>query len=191
MCCAASSALLALSFPIFSQQKKPVVYKRIVPIDDAFLSDGKLCVPFAVAMTSGNFFDGLRATEMRSGRIFYKRDERITEFPAQTTIFVRASMLGCSQFPYVPVSSNDAKDFMGALNFTLEWQSQLRRRPVEVSSSRLVAPGPSVWPENEKPVAVWSYIFIVKTQGVPLTDDLIITVRSETNKLVSRMGVHL
>ena len=191
LACAVCPVLLALPSSIRSQQKKTLAYKRIVPIDDAIFADGKLCVPLAVAMTSGDFFDGLKTAEASSGRRFYKHARTITEFPAQMTIFIRASMLPCSQFPYIPVSGDDARDFMGALDFTLEWQSHFERRPVEILSARVVSPGPSVWPENQKPIPVWSYIFTVKTERVPLTDDLIITMRSETSKLVSRMGVHL
>src|SRR5450432_3480723 len=61
-CCIACSTWLASSSSIFSQQKKSVVYRGIVAIDDAQFSDGKLCVPLQVAMTSDDFFQGLRAS---------------------------------------------------------------------------------------------------------------------------------
>jgi hypothetical protein len=190
-CCVACSTWLASSSSIFSQQKKSVVYRGIVAIDDAQFSDGKLCVPLQVAMTSDDFFQGLRASA-GLGRRFYKHGAPITEFPAQTTIFVRASMLGCSQFPYIPVTSDDARDFMGNLNFTLEWESpDLQRKPVEGFGVKLAPPLPSVWPENDKPIRVWSYILNVTTKGVPLADELIITIYSETSKQVSRMAVRL
>ena len=191
MCCAICAALFVLPCSAFCQQKKPVVYKGIVPIDQAMFSDGKLCVPLVVAMTAGDFFSGLKADQTPAGRRFYKHAKQVTQFPEQTTIFVRASMLSCSLFPYVPVKSEDAEDFMHHLNFTLEWHSEVEQKPVEAVTSKLIAPGPPVWPENQKPIPVWSYIFTVNTRGVPLTDDLIITLQSETGSVVSRMGAHL
>src|SRR5271165_6357743 len=178
-CCGLCAALLAGSFPALCQQKKPIVYRGIVPIDDALFSDGNLCVPLAVGMTSGDFFEGLRGIPTPAGRRFYKYARQVTEFPGQITVFVRASMLGCVQFPYVPVSNDDARSLMGALNFSLEWQSQTGRRSAEILSSKVISPGPAVWPENQKPIPVWSCIFTIKAKGIPLTDDLVVTMRSE------------
>jgi hypothetical protein len=192
ICCASCLILLSLPESIFSQNKKPVVYKRIISIDQAIFPHGNLCVPLVVAMTSGDFFNGLRMSATQSSRRFYKHNQQITEFPSETTVFVRASMLACSPFPYVPVSREEAEDFMSALNFELEWQSpDLGRKPVEGFTLRLVSPPAPVWPENEKPVPVWTYILTVKTKGVPLTDDLVVTMHSETGNLLSRMAVHL
>ena len=187
VCCAVCVAFSILPPPILSHP----VHSRIVPIDDVMFSDGKLCVPLTVAMISADFFNGLKVIETRLGTRFYKHAKPITEFPDEITVFARASMLPCSLFPYIPVSPEDAKQFMDTLSFSFEWKSQFARRPVEAYSSQLISPGPSVWPENEKPVPVWSYIFTVKTGGVPLTDDLVIVVRSETSNQLSRMAIRL
>ena len=186
-CCAVSSALSIIPSATLSHQE----HTRIVPIDDVMFSDGKLCVPLTVAMTSSDVSTGLRLIQTRPGSRSYKHVPPITEFPDQISVFARASMLPCSFDPYIPVSPEDARRFMNTLSFTFEWKSQFERRPVEAVSSRLMSPGPSLWPENEKPVPVWSYIFTVKTAGVPVTNDLVITVRSETSNQLSRMVIRL
>jgi hypothetical protein len=187
MCCVVCSTLSIFPSSILSHQ----VHTRIVPIDNVMFSDGKLCVPLTIAMTSGDFFNGLRVIETRLGTRFYEHAQQITEFPDQITVFARASMLPCLFDPYIPVSPEVAKRFMDTLNFTFEWKSQFERRPVEAVSSQLISPGLSLWPENEKPVPVWSYIFTVRTAGVPVTNDLVITVRSGTSNQLSRMVIRL
>jgi len=157
------------------------------------LTDGNLCVPLEASLTSGDFFDGLEAAETPSGRKFHKNSEEITEYPDEITLLVRART-DCSTSPYDPadpMNSKRIKDFILSLSFSLDWQTQLDRKPIEGFSSDLLPPPSPVVAEQEQSAPAWSYILTLNTKDVPLTDHLVITVHSEADKLVTRMAVHL
>jgi len=190
MCCAVCLVLFAPKVSA-ANRSKLTVYKQIVPIDSVTLRNENLCVPLEAFLTSGDFFDGLEAAETPSGRKFHKNSQEITEYPDEITLLVRART-DCSTSPYDPadpMNSKRIKDFILSLSFSLDWQTQLDRKPIEGFSTDLLPPPSSVLADQTAPA--WSYVITLNTKGVPLTDHLVITVHSGADKFVTRMAVHL
>ena len=77
---------------------------------------------------------------------------------------------------------------MSKLSFPLTWKRGLEQRPTDFSTT---VSTPASWPEYDPPV--WTYDLNVKSRGVPLTDHLVVEIRSENEqtKPITRVAVHL
>jgi hypothetical protein len=149
---------------------------------------GGSCTDFVTFISSGNFFEGLEPRETPDGRTFYKDAKQVTDFPEEETVEVQALMRDCTKLPLVPLSIAAAKSFMTLLNFDLKWKRGLEQRAADFSTT-VSSPESALWPEDDPPF--WTFDFTVKSQGVHLTDHLVIEIHSENQQLVTRLAVHL
>jgi hypothetical protein len=84
---------------------------------------------------------------------------------------------------------------MGTLHINFFWKNHLALRPVE-SIERTAAEAKQVVPfaqqaEDLAPRFEWSYLFTVKSAGVPLADDLVLTIEEPDHKIAARVAARL
>jgi hypothetical protein len=172
-----------------NKNKKGFAYRRVVLTDVAMYHRERICIAFASFLTSGDFFEGLRPGDSAIGRRFFKGSEEVKEFPPELTVEVQAVMRDCSMFPPEPLNRAATEPFMSTLTFKANWKTGLQQRPVGKFSLQISPPDPSTWVEHGSPN--WRYDLAIRSNGVPLTDHLVVEVYSETQEFLTRLSAHL
>ena len=169
----------------------------IVLVTDGSIPDGP-CFRVKGRVTAPHFFDNLkRIDNENSGTTFRRGNETLTQFPDQVTLgFVVydhpcSSQLGGSDPPrYL------TRTLMSSLNLYLFWKHGVDLRPIADAKPRYFSVDPAATyldararglPER----LVWSYEFDVPSAGVPLTDSLVLVLRTPDGRIVARVAARM
>jgi hypothetical protein len=187
-----------------TKKKPPKVAKRTIWNLDGgvfFATDGHLgngsCFRISGGLTANDFFDGLRRIDTDEGTMFYLRDKPVTEFPNELLLTLHLLDYPCSP---------DLKDFavrppltpeiIGSLRLHFYWKDGVTLRPVD-ASKRLnagvtrLAPFARQADDELAPRFQWSYTFSIQSEGVPLTNDLVLIIENEDHKIAARTAARL
>lgn len=173
-------------------------YERGVSfVTDGAIPDGP-CMRVYGHLTSPDFFVGLKRIGTANGFEFHRGKESVTQFPAEMLLqfqirdtFCPGLALGDSRKYLTPEQVNP-------LVLNLYWKRgfALRRvekaAPVSASVRKVETPAQlqkqgTVLPDR----FVWNYEFTVRSAGVPLTDHLILVIRTPGGKLVARVSARM
>ncbi len=127
------------------------------------------CVTFQVFFISGNFFDGLRQYKTPTGTEFRKKNESATyrNFPAQLVVDVEALPYKCNTKATEIIPPDYAAGLMAGASFEVVWKRGDKTRPVVLLATQ---------ERHHSHSLGWSYFLTVPSNGVPLTDSLVIDV---------------
>ena len=127
-----------------------------------FLTYHHTCVGFSVFFI-GQFFDGVQKVEGRNGTEFRKGALVLTVFPETLTVYIKGFPSDCTPGTVRGPSSDCASGLMEHAAFKLRWKRGDEARPVNVTSVQ----------EHHSSLH-WDYMLQVSSNGVPLTDALVI-----------------
>lgn len=179
---------MILPTPVFARQAKAKTDRRTVPFDYLNYHKGNQCTSFAAFMSSGDFFEALRISEVASSRKFYRGDKEVTDFPDTITIEIRSTMSACSNLLVKPAVNSVAHDFTSGVTVKAKWITGLKERPAEIASLALSPPDASEVPwVSGSEMPVWTFMLTIVSKGVPLSDHLNLELYSKDGTLLGQM----
>jgi hypothetical protein len=137
---------------------------------------------FHGGMTAGEFFDRLQRKETSRGPRFFLDSAPVSSYPETLDVQLFASRWNGGETPLDKRYPGTAAGLMNALEFKAEWKRGLNTRPVAKVTIKYV-------PTDEAaPNIMWKYQLIVSSEGVPLTDHLIVSAYGPDSSLVARFS---
>jgi hypothetical protein len=168
-----------------------------------FATDGHLpngsCFRLSGQMNAPDFFDGLRRVDSEEGTSYYLRNQLVTEYPGEVEIVIHLLDFPCTlDLKDTVVRPPITHEMMAALHLNLFWKQGVHLRPVEESKRTAAevrrigtfAAGPAA-DEELPPRYEWSYAFTIKSDGVPLTNDLVLVIAGADAKIAARVAARL
>jgi hypothetical protein len=168
----------------------------IVLVTDGSITDGP-CFRVAGRVSAPKFFDNLKRVDTGRGAVFRRGAETLDTFPDQLTLVFVVHDHPCS----TELQSSFAHGYltrsqMSSLKLNIYWKRGVEMRPVSHIEPRYF----SVDPVMTHPVGpatslqerlVWSYAFAVNSTGVPLTDSLVLILRSPDGRIAARVAARM
>ncbi len=158
------------------------------------------CFRLAGRVTSGDFFDHLKRIDKDSGTIFRHGAEEVQNFPDQLNLAFVVHDHFDQTCPPRAEEANTSKyltrEMMSSLHLYLYWKRGVELRPVGNVERVFFAVRPLIplaaaqahgLPEKFE----WSYEYTVPSAGVPLTDSLVLVLRTDDNHVVARVAARL
>lgn len=190
--------LAAALFPAGAQSRRD---KSVTNFDGGIFleTDGQLpsgaCLRVRGRMDAPEFFTNLRREDTRSGTLYRRGNDVVTNFPEQLELRLVISDIPCDpkQHPGERVYLTD--EMIRSLRLSFYWKRGLVMRPARgVAAGRLeVSPvanyyqGPDPPPQRYE----WLIDFDVPSEGVPLTDSLVLVLRTADHRIVARTAARL
>jgi hypothetical protein len=166
-----------------------------------FNTDGHLpngsCFRLSGHMTAPEFFEGLRRIDTAEGTTFTLHDKAVATYPNELLLTLHLLDFPCTL---------DLKDFevrppltpelMSTLRLNFFWKQGLAMRPIDGSkrtgaSVKRIAPYSTDAESQLAPRFEFNYSFTVKSDGVPLTNDLVLIFEDEDHKIAARVAARL
>jgi hypothetical protein len=190
--------------PDTTKKKASKVPKRVVWNLDGgvfFATDGHLengsCFRLSGQVTAPDFFDGLRRIDTEEGTSYLLQNKPVTEFPAELLVTVHLLDFPCSRdLKDTNVRPPLTQEIVSALSLHFYWKEGVALRPVE-ASKRVTANVTRLTPfarqasEELAPRFQWNYTFTVQSAGVPITNDLVLIIKGQDQKIAARTAAHL
>ena len=200
---------LAFLFPLLAakaQSQKKIKRPKVEAKMDYyggifFASDGEIpagpCFRINGRVTSGNFFDDLKAFESTDGTIFRKGTNGVTQFPDKLllSLFIHDEPCGTGLQP-VGARMYLTREQMSSMKVTLYWKHGVELRPVDKITEFSVSVQP-VEPFAKQLAAdlpkrfEWSYELGINGAGVPLTDSLVLIFHRADDHIIARVAARL
>ncbi|HXW55144.1 MAG TPA: hypothetical protein VEJ67_05290 [Candidatus Cybelea sp.] len=184
---AVTALLVAGSVQASPRPRKKTQFDMFVPVAPQPIKTDRYCGNLSGALSADdNFFDGLvRIDEGR--RVEFRKDSQpVKEFPSQVAVALAGDVTTCSPAGSGPAldfvrpgngsSPREVSDFMSGLKFTAAWKNGDGLQPVQNFSVIKTTPNDRTWHLGTNDQIPWRFAFQVPSQGVPLTNQLVISV---------------
>jgi hypothetical protein len=166
-----------------------------------FATDGSIpdgpCFRIAGRINAPDFFDTLKRVDTNAGTTFRRGSEPVTHFPDQLQLSFVLHDLPCStKLEQVGTRSYLTRPLVSSLHLSLYWKRGIALRPANGVSKAHFSVTP-VTPyaadlASELPEKLeWSYEMVVPSSDVPLTDSLVLVVRTPDNRIAARVAARL
>ena len=202
--CAPLLVVLCLAFPQAAAKHRlrdpgATSAQTVSDLHTAIVRVGKLCVDFHGYISDswrftldGTFFDGLKRVDTADGPTFRKGPQVFTDFPDELYLRAYSAVGRCARDPrdLGPWPADFSPDLVRGLHAQGGYFRQGQRYPVEVSEveeERI----PFLWPRNTVKFPAGSYLWILNTKGVRLTDTLVVDLFSKDAAKVGQFTVDL
>jgi hypothetical protein len=143
------------------------------------------CVVFGGGLSAGDFFEGLVRTETASGVHFQKESKEVTTFPDSLLLEVTADVHRSCKPPWGREGPYLQRNLMDTVAFKAQWNRDSSMREVDSFSVERHQP---VWDESGNR---YEYALRLKSAGVPLADELILSVSVERGAELARIRIKL
>jgi hypothetical protein len=165
--------------------KDKTIFDMFVPVAPQHIQGTGYCGNLSGALSADDFFDGLVRIEARHRVEFRKSSQPVSEFPSQVAVALAGNFTPCAEptpGPHVDFvqpgngsTPQQVNDFINGLRFTAVWKNRYGIHPVQNFSVTKSAPSDRArFGLNDQ--IPWRFAFQVPSQGVPLTDQLVISV---------------
>jgi hypothetical protein len=200
--CGILSALCAGIPSVFSQPPHETVwsYDGGVPLEtNGSIPDGP-CFRVKGVVTAPGFFDHLKRIDSDTGTIFRRGSERVTEFPARVVLAFAVYDQYDKTCPPLLENAVSApyltRVMMSSLNLYLYWKRGVELRPIRgvestYSSVDRIIPYAGAKAHDLPEKLRWSYQYSVPSEGVPLTDSLVLVLRTADGHIAARVAARL
>jgi hypothetical protein len=169
----------------------------IVMITDGSLPNGA-CFRVSGRLTSPNFFDNLKRVDTTdSGTVFRRGSRTLTEFPDRLLLAFVVYDFPCSlRIEETGPRTYLTREMMSSLALSIYWKRGVQLRPVTVVARKYFSVDPRIpylaarardLPERFE----WSYEFEIPSSGVPLTDSLVIIIRTADGHIAARCAARM
>ena len=162
------------------------------------------CPVFAALLSADDFFEGLEVRQTPLGPEYRKGSQVMTEFPQRVNVSVKTWVWKCGTAQ--PEDPALAKSVLEKLRLEASWKSGMKTRPVKEWSVRLRKPSLQEWmedpatkklkemglePRDPDADGVWLFELTIRDEKIPLSDSLIIIIKTEDGKLAARFAGRL
>lgn len=193
------SAMLATRLSEASRDKNVWNYDGgLVVITNGSLPNG-VCFRLAGKVTAPGFFDGLRRIDTHEGATFKRHSEMVTQFPDR--VFVIFVIHDHYDQTCPPREENAGPQYltramMSSLQLYLYWKHGVELRPIDKVESKYFSVSPIIpyaaaqahdLPDKFE----WAYELAVPSAGVPLTDSLVLILRTADGHIAARVAARL
>ena len=166
----------------------------LVMMTDGSIPNGP-CFRVSGKITAPNFFDGLKRTDTDTGPLFHRKNDLVTQFPAQMELTFEMYDLPCID-GVQPTGSHTYlnRALMQSLRVLFFWKRgvELRRITGVVPKhfeARLIPPYGNVKDVPEK--YEWWFEYEVPSAGVPVTDSLVVVLLTPDNHIAARVALRM
>ena len=169
----------------------------ILLVTDGSVPDGP-CFRISGRVTAPSFFDNLKRIDHDdSGAIFRRGTETLTHFPDHLILAFVVYDHPCSaQLEHAGTRTYLTRSLMSSLHLYLYWKRGVELRPIDNIAPKYFSVDPVLThtvghvrylPEKLE----WSYEFAVPSEGVPLTDSLVLILRSPDGHIAARVAARM
>jgi hypothetical protein len=185
-------ALLFVAASAKAGPRDKTIFDMFVPVAPQRIQGANYCGNLSGALSADNFFDGLVRIQKRHRVEFRKSSQRVSEFPSEVSVALAGNFALCgapavgTSAPHVDYvrpgngsSPQRVNDFINGLRFTAVWKNRYGIQPVQNFSVTKSAPSDrrfGLTDQFANDQIPWRFAFQVPSQGVPLTDQLVISV---------------
>lgn len=167
-------------------------------VTDGSITSGT-CFRLNGRVTAPTFFDNLRREDSRLGTIFHRGHDIVTEFPAKLHVSFVLYDLPCDYSLRQAGSRVYLTPAMvGSLRLSFYWKHGLKLRPAagvvpghfetrRMASDNFIDPAAADLPEELE----WYFEFDVPSEGVPITDSLVVVLHQPGGKIAARAAARL
>jgi hypothetical protein len=166
-------------------------------------TDGNLseetCFRLSGRVTANDFFNDLKRVDDDQGTRFLRGKVATTEFPALVKLMFVIRDLPCTadlKKAVGPGRQYLTREMMSKLKLSLFWKRGVALRPIDdfkVTFAAVKMVPPYAWElARELPEKLeWMYELDIPSQGVPLTDGLVLIFRREDGRIAARVAARL
>ena len=165
------------------------------------MTDGSLpqgpCFRLSGRATAPEYFTNLKRIDSSVGTVLHRGHDVVTEFPEKLHLSFVMYDLPCeNQIQQAGTRVYLTRAMVGALRLGFYWKSGLKMRPVTgvvqgYSEIRRVLPyateSTSQLPEKYE----WWFEFDLPSAGVPVTDSLVLIMRTPDNRIAARVAARM
>jgi hypothetical protein len=199
--CAALALLLA--FAASANPDPPARDKNVWNYDGGIMlgTDGAIpsgpCFKVSGRVTAPGFFDDLKRIDRDSGTVFQRGKETLTQFPDHLTLAFVVYDLPCpAQLERTGSRLYLSRALMSTLHLYLYWKRGVDLRPVSDPKPKYfsvdpVLPYATALAHSLPHKFEWSYQFEIPSEGVPLTDSLVLILRTADGHIAARCAARL
>lgn len=186
-----------------SKKKEKPVRKDVLNFDGGivFETDGSLseltCFRVAGRVTAPDFFDSFKRIDDDQGTEYWSGQAMVSEFPGELHVsFVMFDMPCASQMQQPGPRKYLTMEMMKSLRFQFYWKRGIELRRIE-NLKQEAATAEAVEPYNteskeELPKRFrWFIEFTIPSAGVPLTDRLVLVIRTPDEHRAARVAARL
>jgi hypothetical protein len=162
------------------------------------------CFRISGHVAAPGFFDNLKRIDTDDGATFRRGSENVTQFPDQISLqFVVFDHYDTTCPPQVENTSGElhlTRAMMARMHLYLYWKHGVELRPIKDVTPKYFSVDPIMPTASARaatrggPVAeklAWSYEFAVPSAGVPLSDSLVLVLRTEDNRIAARVAARM
>jgi hypothetical protein len=169
----------------------------MVLITDGSLPNGA-CFRVTGRVTSPHFFDNLKRVDTtNSGTVYRRGSDTLTEFPNRLILEFIVYDFPCSlEMEQTGPRTYLTRAMMSSLQLSLYWKRGVELRPIANVARKYFSVDPRIpylaarahdLPERFE----WSYEFEIPSGGVPLTDSLVLVVRTADGHIAARCAARM
>jgi hypothetical protein len=185
-----------------TKKEKPV-RKDVLNFDGGILfeTDGSLseitCFRVSGRATAPQFFDGLKRIDDEHGTQYRRGQEVLTEFPEELTVSLVIFDFPCpGQLGKPGPRRYLTKEMMRSLRFSFYWKRNLELRHIEnlKQAAATAEPIGSYNTASKEDLAKhyrWFLEFTIPSVGVPLTDRVVLMIRTTDGRTAARVAARL
>jgi len=194
---AAASSAAPAPAPVPAREKTVWNYDGGIFLDTDGVLPGGFCFRVVGRLTAPDFFDDLKRIDTPGlNTIFRRGKEAVTQFPSQLLLQFVIHDWPCSMKLQDVGSPNYlTRAVISNLRLSLYWKRCLELRPisdykVQAFHIRRVLPF-NVTATDLPEKLEWSYEMEIPSEGVPLTDSLVLIIRTPNDQVVARVAARM
>lgn len=155
------------------------------------------CFRISGRLTAAHFFDNLKRVDTDDGVVFRRGKENVTHFPSQMLLTFIIYDMPCSfTLEETKPSVYLTRSLMSTLRLELYWKHGVELRPL----AHVERAGTAVTPIVPRAAALahdlperfeWAYQYAIPSVGVPLTDSLVLIIRTPDGHMAARVAARM
>ena len=165
------------------------------------MTDGSLpqgpCFRLSGRATAPEYFTNLKRIDSSVGTVLHRGHDVVTEFPEKLHLSFVMYDLPCeNQIQQAGTRVYLTRAMVGALRLGFYWKSGLKMRPVTgvvqgYSETRRVLPYAAESTNQLPEKYEWWFEFDLPSAGVPVTDSLVLIMRTPDNRIAARVAARM
>jgi hypothetical protein len=163
---------------------------------DGSLPEGP-CFRIAGRATAPEFFENLKRVDSDTGTLIHRGGDIVTEFPAQLHLSFLMYDLPCDlQFQKLTPNTYLTKAIVSTLRLSFYWKHGMTLRPAKGIvarhfETRQMRPYATELAEELPQRFEWEFEFDLPSEGVPITDSLVLVLRTPDGHIAARAAARI
>ncbi len=169
------------------------------------MSDGSIpngpCFRVTGRLTAPHFFDNLKRIDTKTGVVIHRGNDLVTEFPTRMHLAIELYDIPCAaelvqRLETVGHHVYLTRAIVGSMHLNFYWKHGLDLRTasgvkIEGATARLVEPYAASGAKDLPEKYQWFVDFDVPSEGVPVTDSLVLMMTTSDNHLAARVAARM